>query len=57
MDKYTKEDVAVNNVGQGNIAGVGIGPKGEPPGKTSLLNRVKSLMKRKPANVATKLSA
>lgn len=56
MDKYTKEDVAVNNVGQGNIAGVGIGPKGEPPGKTSLLNRVKSLMKRKPANVATKLS-
>jgi hypothetical protein len=56
MDKPIKEDVAANNVGQGNIAGVGIGPKGEPPGKTALLNRVKSMLKRKPANVATKLS-
>ena len=25
-----------NNVGTGNIAGVGVGPQGEPPGKKSL---------------------
>lgn len=55
MDKPIKEDVAVNNVGQGNIAGVGIGSNGEPPGKTALLKRVKSMLKRKPVNVAVKL--
>ena len=55
MDKPIKEDVAVNNVGQGNIAGGGVGPNGEPPGKTALLKRVKSMLKRKPVNVATKL--
>ena len=55
MDKPIKEDVAVNNFGQGNIAGVGVGPNGEPPGKTALLKRVKSMLKRKPVNVATKL--
>jgi hypothetical protein len=25
-----EEDVAVNNIGAGNIAGAGIGPQGEP---------------------------
>jgi len=55
MDKPIKEDVAVNNVGQGNIAGVGVGPNGEPPGKTALLKRVKSMLKRKPVNVSVKL--
>ena len=34
-----------NNVGTGNIAGVGVGPQGEPPGKKSLA--FKSLIKRK----------
>lgn len=32
------EDAPANNVGAGNIAGVGIGPKGEPGGRKSLLN-------------------
>jgi len=26
-----QEEAPVNNVGAGNIAGVGVGPKGEPP--------------------------
>jgi len=55
MDKHIKEDVAVNNVGQGNVAGLGVGPKGEPPGKTALLSRVRSLLKRKVPNVGSKL--
>ena len=54
MDKHIKEDVAVNNVGQGNVAGLGVGPKGEPPGKRALLNRVRSLLKRKAPNVGSK---
>jgi hypothetical protein len=28
--KFRKEDAPVNNVGGGNIAGVGVGPAGEP---------------------------
>lgn len=28
--KKLKEEVPVNNVGGGNIAGVGVGPQGEP---------------------------
>ena len=55
MDKPIKEDVAVNNVGQGNIAGVGVGPQGEPPRKTALLKKIKSMLKRKVPNVGTKL--
>lgn len=30
--KDIEEDVAANSVGGGNIAGLGIGPQGEPPG-------------------------
>lgn len=49
------EEGAVNNVGQGAIAGVGIGPQGEPPGKTALLRRMR-MMTRKRLNVANKFS-
>ena len=28
--KFRKEDAPINNVGGGNIAGVGVGPAGEP---------------------------
>lgn len=52
---YLKEDGmaiagdtgAVNSVGGGAIAGVGIGPQGEPPGKKGLLKKVRSIVKRK----------
>ena len=47
------EDGVVNNVGQGAIAGVGIGPQGEPPGKTALLRKMR-MMTRKRLDVATK---
>ncbi len=57
MDKQVKEDVAVNNVGQGNVAGLGVGPQGEPPAKTALLKRIRSMLKRKVPNVGTKLSS
>jgi hypothetical protein len=30
MKKQLKEEVPVNNVGTGNIAGIGVGPQGEP---------------------------
>lgn len=44
---YLSEDgVAANAVGGGAIAGVGIGPQGEPPGRSKLKN-IKSLIKRK----------
>jgi hypothetical protein len=33
--------VAVNNVGSGNIAGVGVGPQGEPGGPKSLMFKKK----------------
>lgn len=42
------EEVSVNNVGAGKIAGVGIGPQGEPPVKlkSTILKR-KALTKKK----------
>jgi hypothetical protein len=42
------EEVAVNNVGAGNIAGAGVGPQGEPPvkKKSTMLKR-KALTKKK----------
>jgi hypothetical protein len=52
-----KEDVAVNNVGQGKIAGVGVGPAGEPGGRRALLNRVKTMLKRKVPNVGSTTSS
>lgn len=51
--KQTNEDVAVNNVGQGNVAGLGVGPQGEPPGRSALLKRIRNIMKRKVPNVGS----
>lgn len=48
------EDGIVNNVGQGAIAGIGIGPKGEPPAKTALLRKMR-ILTRKRLNVDSKL--
>lgn len=55
MDKQFKEDVAVNNVGGGNVAGVGVGAQGEPPKHKALLPKLKRMLKRKVPNVGTKL--
>lgn len=52
--KDVKEDaVAVNNVGGGQIAGVGVGPSGEPGGKKAKLLKT---LRRKQPNVGTKVS-
>jgi hypothetical protein len=53
--KLFREDVAANAAGGGQIAGIGVGPQGEPPGRKALLNKVKSLLKRKVPNVGSKL--
>lgn len=56
MDKqFTKEDIAVNNTGAGNVAGLGVGPQGEPPKNKALLNKIKSMLKRRVPNVGSKL--
>lgn len=47
--------VAVNNVGQGNIAGTGVGPNGEPPGKLAVMKKARMLTRKK-LNVDTKVS-
>lgn len=39
-----KEDAPVNAAGSGAIAGIGVGPQGEPPGPQSILTR---MLKRK----------
>lgn len=49
--KDVKEDVAINNVGGGQIAGAGIGPQGEPP----VRKRKKILARILPQNVRSKL--
>lgn len=38
------EDVAVNNVGGGQVAGLGVGAQGEPPGRVALITK---MLKRK----------
>lgn len=55
MDKLTKEDVAANAAGGGNVAGLGIGPQGEPPKNKALLKKIKSMIQRKVPNVGSKL--
>ena len=45
-----QEEAPVNAVGAGNVAGVGVGPQGEPGGKAALLKKLK-LMKRGTPNV------
>lgn len=56
MDKRrsTNEDVAVNNAGGGQVAGIGVGASGEPPKNKALLMKVKTLLKRKVPNVGSK---
>lgn len=52
--KDVKEDaVAVNNVGGGRVAGLGVGPSGEPGGKKAVLLKQ---LRRKLPNVGTKIS-
>lgn len=43
MKKNLKEDAPTNNAGSGAIAGIGVGPQGEPPAKpsTKILKRSK----------------
>jgi hypothetical protein len=43
LDELSENDVAVNNVSGGAIAGVGIGPDGTPP----VRNRKPKLLKRR----------
>jgi hypothetical protein len=38
-DKDLREDVPVNNAGGGNVAGIGVGPQGEPPGKIAAMKK------------------
>jgi hypothetical protein len=42
-DDYVTEEVIANNAGQGNIAGIGVGPKGEPGRSSSLMLRRKKV--------------
>lgn len=52
--KMTEEGeggLPANNVGGGNIAGLGVGPKGEPPGKIKTKNK---MLKRKVIDVDAK---
>jgi hypothetical protein len=55
--QYFAEDgaaaAAVNAAGSGNVAGIGVGPQGEPGGRKSILSK---MLKRKPTNVGAKLS-
>lgn len=52
--KQKNEEVAVNNAGQGNVAGIGVGPQGEPPGRRALLAKLKTLLKRNLPNTQSK---
>jgi len=50
MKKKIKEEAPVNAVGDGNIAGLGVGPQGEPGVNLKKKNKVmpfKSFFKRK----------
>jgi hypothetical protein len=43
-----QEEVPTNAVGGGHIAGVGVGPQGEPPmGRNAQLRRLKKILKRR----------
>ena len=47
VEQRLKEDVAVNNVGGGNVAGVGVGPNGEPGIKGNKYQRKNALLAKK----------
>jgi hypothetical protein len=46
------ETVAINNVGGGNIAGVGVGPRGEPPVTLPAIKKYKKANKKGELNVS-----
>lgn len=51
MQEQLEEDIA-NNVGGGQVAGLGVGPQGEPPmGRSAQLKRIKKMLRRKQPNV------
>lgn len=52
IEKFIHEEMA-SVVGDGKVAGLGVGDKGEPPGK---LKTKSNMFRRKPVNVGTKLS-
>ena len=47
FEKYMNEEVPANNAGGGNIASIGVGPQGEPPGPNLRLRNLRSMLKRK----------
>lgn len=49
-EKRLEEDAPTNAVSGGSVAGIGVGPQGEPPGKTALMKQLQ-MMKRKKPNV------
>lgn len=53
IEHLQEDGMAANAVGGGYIAGVGIGPQGEPPmGRAAHLKMLRKVMKRKKSNVA-----
>ena len=49
-----KEDgVPVNTAGGGSVAGIGVGPQGEPGGRRAIMNKM--IMKRRKPNVVSKV--
>lgn len=46
--------VPVNAAGTGSIAGIGVGPQGEPGGRKSIMNK---MIRRKTPNVGSKVSS
>lgn len=50
--QFQKEEAPVNSAGGGNVAGIGVGPQGEPGGRKAIMNK---MFKRKVKNVGVKL--
>lgn len=42
------EEMPANVAGAGHVAGIGVGPQGEPPGPTALLDKLRMLKRKKP---------
>lgn len=47
MKLKVTEEVPTNNAGGGNIHGIGVGPSGEPGGKSALLKSLLSRLKKR----------